>query len=33
MDPLVQAAGTALIGAMANSGWQEARTAVVAWWR
>lgn len=33
MDPLVQAAGTALIGAMVNSGWQEARTAVVAWWR
>jgi hypothetical protein len=33
MDPLAQAAGTALIGAMVSSGWQEARAAVVAWWR
>jgi hypothetical protein len=33
MDPLVLAAGTALIGAMATDAWQQARTAVVAWWR
>ena len=33
MDPLVMAAGTALIGAMATDAWQQARTAVVAWWR
>lgn len=33
MEPLVQAAGTALIGAMVNDGWQQARTAVVAWWQ
>src|SRR5271165_5847197 len=33
MDPLVLAAGTALVGAMVTDGWQQARTAVVAWWR
>jgi len=33
MDPLVLAAGTALTGAMATDAWQQARTAVVAWWR
>jgi hypothetical protein len=33
MDPLVLAAGTALIGAMATDAWQQARIAVVAWWR
>jgi hypothetical protein len=33
MDPLVLAAGTALIGAMATDAWQQTRTAVVAWWR
>lgn len=33
MDPLVLAAGTALIGAMATDAWQEARAAAVAWWR
>ena len=30
MDPLVLAAGTALIGAMATDAWQQTRTAVVA---
>ena len=33
MDPLVQAVGTALIGAMVTDAWQQTRTAVVAWWR
>jgi hypothetical protein len=33
MDPLVLAAGTALIGAMATDAWQQARTAVMVWWR
>lgn len=33
MDPLVLAAGTALVGAMATDAWQQARDAVVAWWR
>ncbi|MGY1496458.1 hypothetical protein ACW4TU_07530 [Streptomyces sp. QTS52] len=33
MDPIVLAAGTALIGAMATDGWQQARTAVVALWQ
>ena len=33
MDPLVLAAGTALIGAMATDAWQQTRIAVVAWWR
>jgi hypothetical protein len=32
MDPLVLAAGTALIGAMAADAWQQTHTAV-AWWR
>ncbi|SRR6266545_5947371 len=33
MDPVVMAAGTALIGAMATDVWQQARTAVVRLWR
>lgn len=33
MDPLVLAAGTAVVGAMATDGWQTARGALVAWWR
>lgn len=33
MDKLVLAAGTAFIGAMATDAWQQAHTAVVAWWR
>jgi hypothetical protein len=33
MDPLVLAAATALVGAMATDAWQQARTAVVDWWR
>jgi hypothetical protein len=33
MNPLVLAAGTALVGAMATDAWQQARIAVVAWWR
>ena len=33
MDPIALAAGTALIGAMATDGWEQARTAVVALWR
>jgi hypothetical protein len=33
MDPVVLAAATALVGAMATDAWREARTAVVAWWR
>jgi hypothetical protein len=33
MNPLVLAAGTALVGAMATDAWQQACTAVVAWWR
>lgn len=33
MDPVVLAAGTALVGAMATDAWQQARAAAVAWWR
>lgn len=33
MDALVVAAGTALVGAMATDGWQQARTGLVALWR
>lgn len=33
MDPLVLAAATAVVGAMATDGWQQGRTAVVALWR
>lgn len=33
MDPVVLAAGTALIGAMATDGWQQARDAAVGLWR
>ncbi|MEV4195467.1 hypothetical protein [Streptomyces toxytricini] len=33
MDPIVVTAGSALVGAMATDGWQQARTAVVEWWR
>ncbi|MFD1541566.1 hypothetical protein [Nonomuraea guangzhouensis] len=33
MDPIVLAAATALVGAMATDAWQQTRTAVMAWWR
>ncbi|NBE96181.1 hypothetical protein FE391_20400 [Nonomuraea sp. KC401] len=33
MDPIVLAAATALVGAMATDAWQQTRIAVVAWWR
>ena len=33
MEPLVAAAATAVVTAMATDGWQQARTAVVALWR
>lgn len=33
MDPLVLAAGTAVISAMATDGWEHARAAVVGLWR
>ncbi|MET9882984.1 hypothetical protein ABZZ20_07415 [Streptomyces sp. NPDC006430] len=33
MDPIVVTAGSALVGAMATDGWQQARAAVVDWWR
>ncbi|MET9972434.1 hypothetical protein ABZZ80_42790 [Streptomyces sp. NPDC006356] len=33
MDPLVLAAGSAVVTAMVTDGWQQARDAVVAWWR
>ncbi|MFI0976328.1 hypothetical protein ACH4SP_04765 [Streptomyces sp. NPDC021093] len=33
MDPIVLAAGTALVGAMATEAWQQARRATVALWR
>lgn len=33
MDPIVLAAGTALVSAMATDAWQQVRAAVVAWWR
>jgi hypothetical protein len=33
MDPVVLAAGTALVSAMATDAWQQARTAAAAWWR
>ncbi|MBF8190206.1 hypothetical protein ITP53_31670 [Nonomuraea sp. K274] len=33
MDPVVVAAGSALVTAMATDAWQQARTAVVALWR
>lgn len=33
MDPLVLAAGTAVINAMATDGWEQARAAVVRLWR
>ncbi|MFJ9648415.1 hypothetical protein ACWEPM_16535 [Streptomyces sp. NPDC004244] len=33
MDPIVLAAGTALVGAMASDAWQHARDATVALWR
>lgn len=32
MDPIVLAAGTALVGAMATDAWQQTRIAVVSWW-
>ncbi|MFD0409176.1 hypothetical protein [Kitasatospora sp. NPDC127116] len=33
MDPVVLAAGSALVSAMATDGWQQTRAAVVEWWR
>ncbi|GAA3643053.1 hypothetical protein ACG5V6_24160 [Streptomyces chitinivorans] len=33
MDPIVAAAGAAMVSAMATDGWQHTRDAVVAWWR
>lgn len=33
MDPIVMAAGTALVQSMATSAWEGARSAVVALWR
>ncbi|MFI5567433.1 hypothetical protein ACIA6T_08750 [Streptomyces sp. NPDC051740] len=33
MDPVVVAAGTALVSAMATDAWQQARTSVVDLWR
>ncbi|MFF8841660.1 hypothetical protein ACF08N_02865 [Streptomyces sp. NPDC015127] len=33
MDPIVLAAGTALVGAMATDAWQQARAATVDLWR
>ncbi|MCX4673426.1 hypothetical protein OG453_43485 [Streptomyces sp. NBC_01381] len=33
MDPLVLAAATALVGAMATDAWLHAKTAAVTWWR
>jgi hypothetical protein len=33
MDPIVLAAGTALVGAMATDAWQQARVAVMTLWR
>lgn len=33
MDPVVLAAGTALVGAMATDAWQQARTGAVGLWR
>jgi hypothetical protein len=32
MDPMVLAAGTAIVNAMATDAWQQTRTAIVAWW-
>ncbi|MFD5897182.1 hypothetical protein [Streptomyces sp. NPDC060366] len=33
MDPMVLAAGTALVSAMATDSWQQVRDATVRWWR
>ncbi|GAB7111020.1 hypothetical protein JCM4814A_93380 [Streptomyces phaeofaciens JCM 4814] len=33
MDAIVSSAATALVGAMTTETWQQARTALVAWWR
>ncbi|MCT9084476.1 hypothetical protein [Streptomyces fulvoviolaceus] len=33
MDPIVLAAGTALVGAMATDAWQQARSSLVELWR
>ncbi|MFG2349646.1 hypothetical protein [Streptomyces phaeochromogenes] len=33
MDPLVMAAGTALVGTMATDAWQQARSSALALWR
>ncbi|MBA0053936.1 hypothetical protein E0L36_24715 [Streptomyces sp. AJS327] len=32
MDPIVLAASTALVSAMATDSWEQVRTAVTAWW-
>ncbi|MFJ2867467.1 hypothetical protein [Kitasatospora sp. NPDC087314] len=32
MDPIVLAAGSALVGAMATDDWERARSAAVGWW-
>lgn len=33
MDPIVQAAGTALVGAVATDAWQQVKQAVIGLWR
>lgn len=33
MDAIVSTAATSLVGAMATDAWQQARAALVAWWR
>ncbi|MFC4010130.1 hypothetical protein ACFOY2_23075 [Nonomuraea purpurea] len=33
MDPFMVAAGSAVVGAMASEGWNDARTAIAALWR
>ncbi|KOV85956.1 hypothetical protein ADL01_07825 [Streptomyces sp. NRRL WC-3618] len=33
MDEIVLSAATSLVGAMATDAWQQARTALIAWWR
>ncbi|MFF4039767.1 hypothetical protein [Streptomyces sp. NPDC001816] len=33
MDPIVSSAATTLIGVMTTDAWQQARVAVVTWWR
>jgi hypothetical protein len=33
MDAIVSSAATSLVGAMAMDAWQQARAALIAWWR